>query len=303
MIEYLDREHLDIARWDERVRQADGFKHYYLSYYLDHAAEKWAAVVCDDYEWVWPLPYKSNIVKWVYQPLLCQQLGPIGRTLSADEWTEAISIINGYFSWFNVKFNDTLNTLPLPNQETHRNIELDLSPSYEMLFKAYKRNIRSNLKKFERSGALVKEDASYRSWAVEGFQATKGCDFPELDDSFYRQVEAIYRAFLSRSRAKTYLAVYEGELVAQLLLLEAEHRSLVFFTHASDAAREIGAMHALIDHAIKERAGRPGALLDFEGSDNDNLAYFYQSFGGEERVYLQAGTKSILHTLKDRLIP
>ncbi len=303
MIEYVDREQLDIVRWDERVQRAEGFKHYYLSYYLDHATEKWAALVCDDYEWVWPLPFKSNIVKWVFQPLLCQQLGPIGRALSAKEWTEAISIINRHFSWFNVKFNDILNELPLPNQETHRNIELDLSPSYDRLLPAYKRNIRSNLKKFEKSGALVKEDASYRSWAVEGFQATKGHDIPELDASFYRQVESIYRVFQSRSAAKTYLALHEDELVAQLMLLEAGQRSLVFFTHASDRAREIGAMHALIDHAIKERAGESGALLDFEGSDNDNLAYFYQSFGGEERVYLQAGTKSILHTLKDRFIP
>ncbi len=44
----------------------------------------------------------------------------------------------------------------------------------------------------------------------------------------------------------------------------------------------------MIDHFIKEHAGE-NLILDFEGSDIKNLAWFYSSFGATEEKY--AGIK------------
>jgi hypothetical protein len=302
MIKYYERNQLGTDQWNAAVRASKDFKHYYLSYYLDHAAENWSAIVYGDHEWVWPLPFKSALVKWVYQPLLCQQLGPIGRALTPAEWKSAEALISKHFSWFNIKFNDVYAEVPFPNQASHRNIVLDLSSTYEQISAGYNRNVRSNLRKFDRSDASIERRTGYDEWAVSAFRLSKGMDIPELDEAFYQQVEKIYKAFEERGEAFTYTAHLDDEKVAQLMLLEVNNRSLLFFTFAGDSARTIGAMHALINQAIQERAGQQGHVLDFEGSDNDNLAYFYQSFGGNEHVYLQAGTKSILHSIKDRLI-
>ena len=40
----------------------------------------------------------------------------------------------------------------------------------------------------------------------------------------------------------------------------------------------------MIDHFIQEHAGKK-LLLDFEGSDIKNLAWFYRSFGATEEKY------------------
>ena len=48
--------------------------------------------------------------------------------------------------------------------------------------------------------------------------------------------------------------------------------------------KTIGASHALIDAFIKDHAGQD-LILDFEGSDIRNLAFFYSSFGATEELY------------------
>jgi hypothetical protein len=48
--------------------------------------------------------------------------------------------------------------------------------------------------------------------------------------------------------------------------------------------RTLGASHALIDAFIEDHAAQD-LLLDFEGSDIRNLAFFYSSFGAVEEKY------------------
>ncbi|HRG24810.1 MAG TPA: hypothetical protein PLL23_10470, partial [Chitinophagaceae bacterium] len=48
--------------------------------------------------------------------------------------------------------------------------------------------------------------------------------------------------------------------------------------------KTIGASHALIDAFIADYAGQD-LLLDFEGSDIRNLAFFYSSFGAIQEIY------------------
>ncbi|MFL5786629.1 MAG: hypothetical protein ACJ748_01135, partial [Flavisolibacter sp.] len=48
--------------------------------------------------------------------------------------------------------------------------------------------------------------------------------------------------------------------------------------------RTMGASHMLIDEFIKHNCGKD-VILDFEGSDMRNLAFFYSSFGATEQKY------------------
>jgi hypothetical protein len=48
--------------------------------------------------------------------------------------------------------------------------------------------------------------------------------------------------------------------------------------------KTIGASHALIDAFIKDHANQ-NLILDFEGSDIRNLAYFYEGFGAGFEIY------------------
>ena len=63
------------------------------------------------------------------------------------------------------------------------------------------------------------------------------------------------------------------------------HDRLTFlFSGNSEAGKSCQAMTFLLDQVIREFAGRMG-VLDFEGSDDDNLARFYLGFGSIEKKY------------------
>jgi len=50
------------------------------------------------------------------------------------------------------------------------------------------------------------------------------------------------------------------------------------------AGRQTEANHALLDHLIREFAGKP-LILDFEGSDLPGIAHFYRNFGASDQPY------------------
>jgi hypothetical protein len=300
MPELLKREQIDTERWDNLVLNSPFFKHYYLSRYLDAAAEDWCALVEADYEWVWPLPFKVILIKKVYQPLLCQQLGPIGLVkLTNAEIRSALSAVEGFFNSWDVKFNECYDSLPTENIVKHRNITLNLDQSYSLIASNYKRNARVGLKKFEACAGSIERDLKFDKWSIDTFRSTKRAgELKVLDDDFYSRVKQIYCAFESTGSAYILSAKVLECIVGQVLVLEAGKRLLILFTALTEEGRSCGAMPAILDHLIAMYAGNAGYILDFEGSNDDKVARFYKSFGGQEHVYLQAHKTSLLERLK-----
>jgi hypothetical protein len=73
-------------------------------------------------------------------------------------------------------------------------------------------------------------------------------------------------------------------LIASAVFLFSHNRAYYILVGNHANGRTLGASHALIDAFIKDHAGN-NILLDFEGSDIRNLAFFYSSFGSREEKY------------------
>jgi hypothetical protein len=286
-INWLVRDAIDDEWWNGVVRSDPAFRHYGLTYYLDAACVHWLALAADDGSWVWPLPVKKRFPHRVYQPLLTQQLGPFGRPLTPSELEETWAMICGRYRSVRIKFNDRYEHLPFPQLTPHRNVELRLGQSYEALASAYNRNIKSNLKKAERAGLELEWTRSFEAWSLQTFRHGRGKELDVLDDHFYGQVEEIYRAFDQRNEAQTITARVGDSIAGQIMWLHTNDRLLLFFSASNEIGKAHGAMHAMLNEAIKCHAGQ-SVVLDFEGSNDDALAFFYRSFGGEEKVYLQS---------------
>ena len=160
--------------------------------------------------------------------------------------------------------------------------------------------MRGNLKKAENAELEVKVSSVFDPWILETFKATRGAQISEVNEEFFHHVASVYSNFEKRNEALTYTAILRKEKVAQLSLLTTNNRLLLFFSASNLSGREVGAMHALLNQVIKDHASSLHTF-DFEGSDNENLAFFYASFGGEERVYLQAESDRLFWPLNKLL--
>jgi hypothetical protein len=78
----------------------------------------------------------------------------------------------------------------------------------------------------------------------------------------------------------------EKRLCAGAIFVESNGKVIFLFSGSNQVARGNSAMPYLIDRFICENSNR-NLILDFEGSNDHNLARFYKSFGSKECVYLQ----------------
>lgn len=297
----VSRNQIDAEKWDHVVRLSAGFRHYYLSCFLDASSPNWHAIIEGDYKFIWPLPIKSFPLKRVFQPLLAQQLGPVvNEHFSIEKLKDAMALIESNFWSFNIKFNDMIKEVSFGSVSKHYNVDLQIPDDVDTLRKGYNRNVISNLKKSEKSGLKILRCDNESKFVVDTFRASPRSEIKELNNAFYNDVHSIYSAFLRKGEGECYVAELNGRRVAGLMLLKTHNRLLNFFTSISFEARSCGAMHALVDHVLAQNTGK-NMVMDFEGSDDGNLRFFYQSFGGSERVYLQSQYTKLPSPLKNMI--
>ena len=76
-----------------------------------------------------------------------------------------------------------------------------------------------------------------------------------------------------------------GELLAGALFVEFRTRLVYLFAAASPAGKKAGAPLLLLDYLIRQHAGTPGLVLDFEGGMIASIARFFANFGATPVPY------------------
>jgi hypothetical protein len=251
---------------------------YALSWYLDVVSPGWEALVLGNYEAVMPLTFKVKYgVSYIFTPPFVQQLG----ILSVKKIDEEVFIkaIPTKFKYIDVNLNEGNKTEGVPNT----NILLNLNNSYENLHAAFTDNTKRNIKKAEKAGLAIKE-LSNATEVINLFKANKGKEV-----GFGRAEYDLLNTLVKTAKQHNACSVWgvvnpNKEIVAGAVFLSAVGRHIFLFSGNNADARQAGAMHFLLAEFIKKHAGTT-TLLDFEGSNNANLARFYLSFGGYKTQY------------------
>jgi lipid II:glycine glycyltransferase (peptidoglycan interpeptide bridge formation enzyme) len=167
------------------------------------------------------------------------------------------------------------------------NYVLNLNRPYEQLYNNYRENIQRNIKKALQIGCTVVKDFEVEEVIQLAVQQMKGHN-REASDNVER-FRKLYQLLYSRQMATTYgVFSAQNQLLASAVFFFSHNRTYYILVGNHPDGKTIGASHALIDAFIKDHAGK-NLLLDFEGSDIRNLAFFYNSFGAVEEKY--AGLK------------
>ncbi|MFM6926539.1 MAG: hypothetical protein ACKOU7_13615, partial [Ferruginibacter sp.] len=156
-ISYLKYEQIDKTRWDACISQAANGLIYAYSFYLDTMAKHWDALVLGDYEAVMPLTWnKKYRIHYLYQPPFTACLGVFGNAVSAETVNTFLKAIPATFKYLDIYFNPG-NCFKLHDFSLYErmNYVLDLNNTYDHLYKAYRDNIKRNIKKAEQFGLMI----------------------------------------------------------------------------------------------------------------------------------------------------
>lgn len=279
---YKQRKQIDEAKWNECISQASNGLIYAYSFYLDHTADNWDALVLNDYEVVMPLPYRNKFsIYYLYQPFFTAQLGLFGQNLSAGLLESFLKAIPLKFKLWEFSLNhQNLFQLKAFSLYERMNFVLNLSQSYEILYAGYRENIRRNIKKCLQYGCFIKTNIDVNSIIELAKQQSNTASEKEFE-----KFKKLYLFLKEKSMAKAYgVFSNKNELLSSCIFTFSHNRAYYILIGNHPNGRTLGASHALIDAFIKDHAGQ-NILLDFEGSDIRNLAFFYSSFGAGEEKY------------------
>jgi hypothetical protein len=288
-IKYYSRDQIDTDKWNNTIQKADNGLIYAYSWYLDRMAPTWSALVYGDYELVMPFAWNRKYgIAYIYQPFLTAQLGIFGNDLTKDVVIQFLNVIPSWFRYWEMYLNHK-NLFDIPGHHIYprANYVLDLSPSYEELYRGYRENIRRNIKKATQFGCSTVTDVPIEKVIELATQQMRNRSeeiqqnverFTELFSDLYKKKEAITYGIESA----------KGQLLSSCVFFFSHGRAYYILVGNHPDGRTLGASHALIDAFIKDYAGKK-LLLDFEGSDIRNLAFFYSSFGAQEERF--AGTR------------
>ena len=291
MINYLTNGQIDKSRWDDCVAHAVNGNVYAFSWYLDVVHPGWDALVeMIDSEYITVMPVtkkRKYLIHYLCQPFFVQQLGVFSRQPISEEIMLAfLRSIPRKYRLVEIRLNEKN---PLPKEakgvEWHRNHLLNLNINYSSLSNDYHENTKRNLKKSLNFGLALVRDVDIQE-IIGLFRENRGASVSHWGDAEYARLSRLTAVALASGNAFVYgvKSLDNNEIICGALFMKSHNRITFLFSGNNALGKESQAMTFLIDHVIREYAGNP-LLLDFEGSDDENLARYYHGFGAEPVLY------------------
>ena len=287
MIVHIAHMDIDKTRWDLCIQESYNGVIYAYSWFLDLVSEEWDGLVENDYERVFPLTWrKKACIHYLHQPFFTQQLGIFSRSLLDEETVNRfLEAIPARFRLVEISLNSH-NKVSAKGFDTRNNLnhELSLIEPYEQIATAYSENTVRSIKKAIKQKLTVQAGAK-PDVVIEMFRQNRGRSVHTLKDRDYRLFRRLVYTCLYKGKAQVWGAYSpENELCAGIIFLFSHNRAVFLFSGLNDYGRMSGAMPFLIDAFIREYA-QTYLTLDFEGSNDPDLARFYKSFGSREVHY------------------
>ncbi len=284
----VENSNIDKIKWDHLLANYPNPFPYSQSWYLDIVSPNWKALIVNDYDFVLPLPHRKKwSFSYVYPPEFTQQLGVFGKSLASPAIIEEIiEKVSNDFSF--LEFNLNQDNKPSFSHsrikyKKRKNFELDLSYDYDELLKNFHKNTQRNIKKAISSGLEMKE-AENTDLIISTFFENKAKELKgkKINSSLLGNLCA---AGKEKNVIDSYHIYKKDTFLGGAIFLNFQNRKVFLFSSINADGRKNRAMFFLINRVIELNA-KQNIILDFEGSDNSELANFYHRFGAKEKLYL-----------------
>ncbi len=284
MIRYLTNSEIDRKKWDHTIKTSCYETAYAYSWYLDRVAENWDALVEDDYSAVMPLTWKKKyLIRYIYQPLNCQQLGIFATDPPDRNRIKAfLDNIPSSFRMADLCINSSNMQIPDEMKSSkNSNYIIYLNESYEKLSSRYHTNAKRNLAKAVKTGCRTGKVSTEE---LLGLKSANSSD--RYDPGKYSRLKRIIDAMIKDGHGEIQGAWISDELCAAVFWVFSETRLINILSESSELGKENRAMFLIIDEFIKNRE-KSNKILDFEGSNIPSIARFFEGFGASREEYFR----------------
>lgn len=283
IIKYLPHNKIDKEKWDTCINLSANRLIYAEYDYLDTIADNWDALVLNDYEAVMPLCWRRKLaIKYLYQPSFFQQGGVFSKEVVSEDLVRLfLTEASKYFKFAEITLN--YQNVFSPSKEKfswslRNNYILQMKEGYEHIFRQFKPNVKHSIKKASQCGLQYQSGLDYIE-TINLYRKLYQHRLPEFTNSDYSQFQKLCTKYFKQNRilVRNVMDKEGKELLAATLLLKDKKRLYNIISCILPKGKELQANYFMYDRIINEFSGTE-MTLDFEGSDNPNIAHFYKKF-------------------------
>lgn len=282
-LQKIKRKDLDVDKYSKALNDASNYRIYAEHWYLDILTEeKWECLVFGDYEVIMPIPlqYKFGI-KFVLQPIYCQQLGVFYKEEISEEIFREFEKKLHKYRVRAYHFNEENTEKFSPEGERRVNQILNIDKPYEYIFKEYRKGRKSDINVAKKANLnLVKklnidELITLNRENQDAFISEKNRNKLKLLFESLRRNGKLIGYSLRNNR---------NENIAMCLLSDSGNRIILIFLIRNKSKKPCGEISFLLNEIFKDFS-QVVKEFDFEGSAIPGVASFNESFGADKRLY------------------
>jgi hypothetical protein len=284
-IQYLQRAQIDIVKWDQCIETAPNGLIYGYSFYLDHMAENWDALVLEDYEAVMPLPWKKKWgIRYVYTPMFLQRLGVFGSNIDSSIEQDFYKRAANHFSFIDLMTNASVYGQSWKTRQRN-NFIIPINRSYVEIRQHYSAECTKNIRKAVNRNCSFTRDITIGQ-VIDLFRDAYGHYSPQINDEIYQRLSGLAETAIAHEKLMV-CGVKDAKdqtILFGALIFIFGNRLYYIAGAPTKAGRNARATYYFIDQLLKQFAGNP-LVFDFEGSDIPEVAAFYNRFGPQQETY------------------
>ncbi len=249
-------------------------------------AGQWDALVLDDYEAVMPLTWRKKWgIKYLYQPAFTQQLGIF---FSGDYEEKLLRLFLAevlvHFKFVEINLNYSNEVSGTTGITKRTNFILPLNRKYEDLQQDYPGFTIKHLKRAGKANLKYEFTADYLA-VLKLYKKLYAERLPHLTHDDYYNFSAVCKKLSDENNLVVRRVLNAaGELLAAGVFLLDKNRLYNMSSCITREGKKLQANYFLFDQLIREFSNSK-FLLDFEGSDIQGIADFYNHFIPQNQPY------------------
>lgn len=271
---FIQREHIDCAKWDALVKSDSTVSVFSLSTYLDAIAENWCVFTDEGYTKGIALPFTFRLgVKTCYTAVFLRYVEWIGE--QTVQFDNLISLLQAEFPGGQICIKQAI--LGYPSEEfvfqripilTERTIN---SQAKRMLSKAEKKQFQlEEVDSIHKIQSIISEELPQKIASINDFSLSA--------------LEKLTGHLKKENRLRIVAIKDQTITIGGLYLVEFNDTVLYLKGAFKKEAKDAGAMYFAMNEAIKQ-AHAIGKKFDFGGSRVEGVRRFNVNLGGHDQVY------------------